>query len=190
MLFRIIFSLVISSLLLTACGGGSKAKKKLSCTETSDGDLVANCKTETVDLKDGADSLVITDGTRTEKLELNCNGKTVKATTTANYLTGKIDISAEGESTVACDMTFTSPLDATLISNKDVMDLVEWGEDPQDPSYEGSNIPCPDDVLNEDPAGDIPPEMVAQCTGYIQADYDFTDNTNKHHKFTIKYTIK
>ncbi|MCF6189829.1 MAG: hypothetical protein L3J51_05090 [Cocleimonas sp.] len=185
--FKTLFSVIVASLFLTACGGGGSSSnaKKLSCSSTHSGDLIPDCDTESTMLKSGVESLDIVKGKRTETVNLNCTEGSVAGTSIADYNSGEVSIDVTGTNgDISCKMYFTSPL-AKTITTQDIDELLEWGDDPAD----RTSTTCPDDVLDND-SSDITEDMIKSCSGSLQVDFEFTDSNEKEHEFTLKYTIK
>ena len=191
--FKTLFSVVVASLFLTACGGGGSslaAAKKLSCSSTHSGSLIPDCDNESAKLKSGIESLDIVKGKRTETVDLNCTDGSIAGTSIADYNTGEASFNVSGTNgTVSCKMYFKSPLVKTITTQQHIDELLEWGDDPQDPNFTSSD--CPEEILDETvSAADISEDMIKSCSGSLQVDFDFTDTNNKSHLFTLKHTIK
>jgi len=192
MRFKMLSTLVVTSLFLTACGGSdsSLSARKLSCSSTHSGDLISDCGTDSATLKSGVESLDIVKGKRTETINLNCLEGSVAGTSIADYNTGEVSISVSGTNgDISCKMYFTSPLVNTITTQQDIDELLEWGDDPQAPDFISSD--CPQEILDDTGSSDdITEDMIKSCSGSLQIDFDFTDTNNKNHLFTLKYTIK
>jgi len=190
---KIIFTIIVSSLLITACD--SNTEKKLSCTPTThSGSLIPNCDTDSAKLESSVESLNIIKGKRTKTVDLTCNDGSIAGGSITDYNVGKTTINVSGSTSASCEMNFNpSPLNTNkkITTQEEIDALLEWGEDPQDASYDSSTSTCPEEVLdNIFSPNDISDGMIQACKGSFKVDFEFTDENDINHSFTLNYTIK